>query len=343
VLVDEHVLDSYLALAALRPRRAYLLCVPECRPPARRLARVAGERLSIDAALVPVADHSDPAAIAAAYARLPRCAHLHHTGGTGGLAPLIRAAHGAAGCDPSTASGLDEEHRLLRYDDGRAVPLADVVDPHAVTLPVVLALNGFSERPDHGDEERQALTDTAVAAVRWAAVEANAHSILGALTAELERRRPATGFLARESAWRNFIPGAAFEHLVAGLVRAAAPDAEVRVGVHLHRERNRVELDVIAVGHYRPHVISCATTPNGATAKQKLFEVLVRARQVGGLTARPALACLVADDSRISPRELEAMGTTDPSPASRPVVFGAADVLAALRGDDERWRRYTAS
>ena len=43
-------------------------------------------------------------------------------------------AHRGADRPLASASCLDEERRLLRFDDGRTVPLREVVDPAAVTL-----------------------------------------------------------------------------------------------------------------------------------------------------------------------------------------------------------------
>jgi hypothetical protein len=98
-----------------------------------------------------------------------------------------------------------------------------------------------------------------------------------------------------------------------------------------------MEVDVLVVGQFRPFVISCMAGHSGAEAKQKLFEVQVRAEQIGGAAARPALVSLVDGASRPDPSHLRA--TVDPGwdAPSEPRVFAAPEIgrwLASLAGGD---------
>ena len=156
--------------------------------------------------------------------------------------------------------------------------------------------------------------------------------------ARLEGARPAEGRLGRRAAWAPFISGMWLERLAIAGLRRVAPDHELHTGVRLRRNNTALELDVIAVGDYRPTVISCTVTGNGRVAKQKAFEVLRRARQTGGRVARPALVTLL--DHRSLPRaHTIAASLADQSRAPNALrVYDSGDVLAwanALATDDD--------
>lgn len=57
-------------------------------------------------------------------------------------------------------------------------------------------------------------------------------------------------------------------------------------------KNEKFELDVVAIRKHQVFVISCTTASDKATCKGKLFEVHLRARQIGGDEARTILLCL---------------------------------------------------
>ncbi len=80
-------------------------------------------------------------------------------------------------------------------------------------------------------------------------------------------------------------------------VAKSAPNATV------HRD---FELDVVAVLGYELLVISCSLSADQAALKRKAFEVLHRAKQVGGNGARSLLLCaLFAEEARRLQRDVE--------------------------------------
>ena len=339
VLVDDHLLDSYLAIAALRPRRAWLIHATRYAPHARRLARRV-ERDGAATSLVRVDDDTDTHAIAVAYARLPAGCHLHHTGGSGSIAAQMRVLHAEAGHAPGESSFLDEERRLLRRDDGSDTSLVSLVDEDAVSFDLLVELNGFSVISVSGHAEEDELVERAAAAVAWPPVGSfsgrdagdQAMALLRSALADIQ---PTEGPLANDGRWRFFCSGKFFEYLVADAVRVVVPRHELMTGVRLERGRTAVELDVVTVGHYRPYVISCTAGDNPHKSRAKLFEVMLRARQVGGTTARAAVASTLHDESRTTTAEMADLAITGPLPAQRPAVFGLDDVVGWLRGEDD--------
>lgn len=57
-------------------------------------------------------------------------------------------------------------------------------------------------------------------------------------------------------------------------------------------KNEKFELDVVAIRKHQVFVISCTTASDKAMCKSKLFEVHLRARQIGGDEARTILLCL---------------------------------------------------
>jgi len=82
------------------------------------------------------------------------------------------------------------------------------------------------------------------------------------------------------------------------------------------------ELDVAAMWGYQLFAISCMVTEKKARAKEHLFEVFVRARQVGGDEARCAVVCCVPDPAAL---QAEVEETWDAEGKIR--VFGQAHLL----------------
>lgn len=346
VLVDEHLLDTYLAIAALKPQRVLLVHTVERLDEVRRLIDVLGTRLGVPANGVSISDDTSAVAARDAFASLPADVHLHHTGGDGSMAASFRAAHAAAGRASADASCLDEERRMLRYDDSIDLPLRELIPPDAVTLSVLYELNGFVRvSPPRRAEELTAVNDLLdrlwpLPWERIAKLRASGIAVRNALRESFEVVRPATGYLSERKRFHSFISGAFFEHIIHRLITDAAPDYETETGVILQRAGVRLELDVVAVGRYRPHIISCMAGSSGDAGKQKAFEVLTRARQVGGLTARPILASVLDDNSRPTPEQIADLATIDRSdPADCVRVLGVESVVELGTASHSRARR----
>jgi hypothetical protein len=342
LLADEHALDAYLAACALRPARAILIHARGLLRPAHLQQRAIARHLGIEVDLVEMADDTSLEQARLTFAALPPDCHLHHTGGTGAMAEGLMAAFAAAGRPAELGSCLDEDRRLLRRDDGLDVPLEELVDPHAVTFEVLTELYGLKliRTADHGHDEEEFVADAlrAGGALPLDPGRPTGPELRAAIEARLGAARPAEGRLRRRATWAPLIRGTWLERLVIAGLRRVAPEHELHTGVQLRRDGTGLELDVIAVGDYRPTAISCTVTDSGKVAKQKAFEVLRRAQQIGGRVARPALVTLL--DHRSLPRaHTIAVSLADQSRTPNALrVFDSRHVLAwanALATDDD--------
>ncbi len=337
LLIDEHLLDSYLAAHALRPRQLFLLHAPAMRSPRERLTDVVAPSLpKTRLKAVTIRDDTSADAVRAALHELPKNVHLHHTGGTGAMAALARSLHGAL-CSPGAlASCLDEERRLIRFDSGEHFRLEDLVSEKAVDLRTISGLYGLTLEPQGG---RPHLELRLADALAIAAMKLGVAAKSDKQTANHVERAHAPGGRPSKR-WKRYWDGGWLEQLVAMSVRATAPKHEIAVGARISRPGGYrpFELDVVAVGHYRPCVISCKAGESGITAKHALFEVDVRAEQLGGRVARRGLAALVHPGSRPPPAVLRAefadlwTSPTEPALFDRDALRGWRAALARTNG-----------
>jgi hypothetical protein len=91
------------------------------------------------------------------------------------------------------------------------------------------------------------------------------------------------------------------------------------------------EIDVVALRGYQLFAISCSTDAGWNTLKHKLFEVFIRARQIGGDEARVALVC-----PSDRPQELRNQVEQDMDLNGRICVFGRPH-LPELKEEFRKW------
>jgi hypothetical protein len=147
---------------------------------------------------------------------------------------------------------------------------------------------------------------------------------------------PDDGWLKdRYKAWQEFLSGTWQEVWISGLVRklVEAPGVDVERGVECLRtsekkpgetKRPDFEIDVAFIRGHRLYVISCTTHAKKALCKSKLFEVALRARQMGGDLARSALVCLMPSGDNFDKLKDDIESVWDAP--NQPEVFGYADL-----------------
>jgi hypothetical protein len=82
------------------------------------------------------------------------------------------------------------------------------------------------------------------------------------------------------------------------------PKSIKRKKSHNQDDLKKFEIDVAFMRNYQLFAISCCISKTKSTLKQKLFEVYLRARQLGGDEARIALACF-SEDSEVLEHEFK--------------------------------------
>jgi hypothetical protein len=253
------------------------------------------------------------------------------------------------------ASYLDERKGLLRFDDGYEIALGS--RELGLDLNVVLALHG-AERTgsstvvDGGPMERDitSLRDRVLAQPNLPSrmydhfrPNGKARSLEQAkkapwapanhgLTLSVTSVPGADWTSARYAAWDKFLTGLWLERWTASLIESCAgPSVPVAVGVKCKRKlpvATEFEIDIALMRGPRLYVVSCTTDSTKKLCKSKLFEVAMRARQMGGDLARSAVVCLLdgGDDKSSYIDQLRGDIAALWAATNIPKVFGLADL-----------------
>ena len=309
LLIGGNPLPNYLAAATLRPERAVLLHSTATERVAARLKAVLEDRCSVPSTLwPPIKDAASARDVRDALEEVvdrfgQEDLHLHYTGGNKVMAVHARLAS-ARYLSDAQASYLDEQRMRLRFDDGQHKDL----EANLLNLDTLFELHGLQASLTR-------LPDIEEARVR---------AVLGQPTYEA---------LQKEEQQQRLKEGKWLEWLVAKLLRDLGVP-EVRAVKKEGQRGPKFQVDVVGLRANRLYVISCTTSlgkERWDKCRSRLFEVALRARQLGGDLARPALVCLL--DGQLSP-------DTDPADLESNVrasweqapnqlrVFGLPDVRA---------------
>ncbi len=316
LLVGSNPLPNYLAAVALEPGMAVLAFTPESEEPCDRLCEVLKQR-GTEIERVCIQDATQASEIEGALENL-RADHLHYSGGTKPMAAHARMRFRE---DASRVSYIDERKGLLRFEDGYDHSLAEI--DFGLSVDLLLRLHGGekkeSSRHDDLDDARKLL--------EWVLPDPRCQTKLlldhlSPLTCDRRKKKSLTqakqepislgelGLQLSESTvpgsdwnkkkyelWRDFLCGEWLEVWVADVVRSSlGEDEAVEVGLRRVRDKTEFEIDVCFVRGHRLYVISCTTDSTKGLCKSKLFEVALRARQMGGDLAHSAIACLLDNE-----------------------------------------------
>jgi len=319
LLVGSNPLPNYLATLILQAQSIHLFYSPQTAPIKEQLVEMLKERLgSPDVIETCIEDATDAAKVRAAFSSLPEDAHLHYTGGTKIMAAHARMAFGTLGGSDRQASYLDERKGIFRFDDGYEIELSQ--EGLELSLEDVLMLHGIeriagkvSPGPASTEQDVETLVKVVlnqpdrarelyelhhVEGKRYGFTEAKKTPVVigkvvdGALSIS---QLPEEGWTARTyEKWCDFLGGGWLEMWCGDLVKSLVSGAEVSRGTDCKLDNGRqFEIDLALVRGHRLYVISCSTDTKIGLCKSKLFEVAMRARQLGGDLARSALVCLL--------------------------------------------------
>ncbi len=96
----------------------------------------------------------------------------------------------------------------------------------------------------------------------------------------------------------RWFDGKWLEHYTLWAVQQVSNECEVHDAVwNLEPKKGKFDLDVAALRGYQLFAISCTTVSSKSIIKQKLFEVYVRAHQLGGDEARVGIVCFAPENN----------------------------------------------
>jgi hypothetical protein len=273
------------------------------------------------------------------------------------MAAHARMAFGECSGQDSQASYLDEQEGCLHFDDGYKIDLAQ--RNLGLSLERITKLHGIDTKEStlegptpedtsqvlysalHNPELTKCLYPEGVRLQKLGTVQKAQNKSFNPSESNLRLsvdQIPGEQWTNRTfEAWYKSLKGNWLEIYMANQTRSLVPQIELSQGVYGTLPSGRpIEVDVAVVRGHRFYLISCTTDSGLGLCKSKLFEVALRARQLGGDLARSALVCLLnGSDSRGSyadqlRQDVESVWDAP----NTPLVFGAAD----LKGMDRATR-----
>lgn len=318
LLVGSNPLPNFIAALILNPESICLFYSPETEKVKDYLFKTLIDRFGgIALTNKRIDDATDTAEVRNAFSLISNGAHLHYTGGTKIMAAHARLAFRDAGGKEDHASYLDEKKAVLRFDDGYEIDVSK--QSLKLTIDEILGLHGIKRLSD-GKQPNSKPTELDVKRI-YDEVMSNPglaeklykmHRKEGKLQHfNTARREPVNlwDYVSDLSIqwlpendwtentykkWCEFLGGVWLERWCGILAQNIAKESEVHVGVDCKRVNGRqFEIDIVLLRGHRLYVISCTTDTKIGLCKSKLFEVTMRARQLGGDLARSALVCLL--------------------------------------------------
>lgn len=306
--VGSNPLPLLISAATLKPEKSIMLYTRQTESVAERLYDLY-KNLGIKSKKVLIEDAKRTEECAKVVTPHMGAYHLDYTGGTKVMSCAVRSKWTQLGGTPDRCCYVDDRSEVLRFDDGETVPINLLV-----TLNTKIKLHGFKlleKRPKLPKGPK--LSDGAVIAEEALKGDFNSYkSKLGRIAAKVPMSssdttplKPKTFGLKlsqsqihpkmsskTRSVWKEFFKGKWLEYWIAHLINEVEKDEPMRIhaGVSVGTAGGgRFELDVIGIRRHKTYVISCTTDNEPSEAKMKLFEVYMRARQMGGTLARSAI------------------------------------------------------
>ncbi len=318
LLVGSNPLPNLLATLVLKPESVRFFYSPETEKIKdllrERLKAIVGEESLCENC---IGDATDADEVRKTFPSISDGAHLHYTGGTKIMAVHARMAFRDAGGKDEHASYLDERKGVLRFDDGHEIDLSkqrieltidDILGLHEIEH----ILTDKQSRIMPTEQDSQAIASVVLNDPGFALKLYNIHQEKGtrynfseAKQQPLDLSELVDGLSIPQlpgndwtedtyKKWCKFLRGEWLETWCSTLVRGIVVGTEISVGVNCKRANGReLQIDMAVVRGHRLYVISCTTDTKIQLCKFKLFEVAMRARQLGGDLSRSALVSLL--------------------------------------------------
>jgi len=345
VIVGSNPLPNLFVVDNEKPQEVIMLYTKQTSNVAKRLRRVYRDA-GIATKDVVIRDATDSNRCRSVITDEMATYRLDYTGGTKVMSAAIHAEWSRRGGTPNRASYVDDRSGKIRFDDGRSIPLNLSVNIHDI-----LRVHGLNPRKERYTEvQGPNLHDATIVARKFLTDRDSVLKLSGAM-GKIPLNPKDYGFkLSRDSIgdnldslalteWISFMKGKWLELWVGSLIKNSGfVDKErVHIGLEAQIRDSSFELDVVAMYQHRVYIISCTTlSANGKgyqQSKLKLFEVMIRARQIGGSLARAALVAPLGRVTRSDGKVIDRLVTLQQTAAEMwdspnpPRIFGTDHMM----------------
>lgn len=323
-LMGLSTLANAIAVESCVPRRVSFVGTSESAEAAARLVSVLDRlRPGTKTSFVEIKDPESVRSIRTTLQRLPAGWSLDYTQGPPVMVAQARLCFVTMGAgNDGAAFHVDDRAERISFDDGTSLLVES-----KITLGDIVALHGRTLGSERAPVVRPRSRELMHVARHMTSVVAREGSGARALDRVLGHRRDAQEW----ARWRD--GGRWLELAVADAASPVVDEMLWSADLLLGNGVRRAELDVIVRRGQRVGVISCFASSGSralSEAKKHLFEVLERARQVGGPGARAALVTLLPEPQV---GKLLADIETEWGRPDNVAVWGRAELVDLFDGD----------
>jgi hypothetical protein len=316
VIVGSNPLPNLIAVENEKPKEAILVYSQETSNVAKRLRKYY-RGVGIATKDVIIRDATDSSRCKSVITDEMGAYRLDYTGGTKVMSASIHAEWLNRGGSPDRASYVDDRTGVIRFDDGRNIPLE-----LSIHLDDILRIHGLNPRKErYIEKEGPTFLDAGKVAKKFLTDPDKLLVLSRSIGKKLNKSVRPEDYglkLSKEmissdldppvlTEWSSFLRGKWLELWIGGLIKNSGfvDTDKVHIGVEVQIREGHFELDVVVMHQHRAYLISCTTSTSIQTSKMKLFEAMWRARQIGGSLARAALIAPLGKVTRVDGKVID--------------------------------------
>jgi len=332
LLIGSNPMPNFLSVLIFKPNKAYFCYTPETEMIKKRLKDVLQKNCAFDSEEIYISDAGDPKEVRKAFKKIKidESTYLNYTGGTKVMSAHIRMLFNELGGQESQAFYIYDRDKIVRFDNGKKILFEntnlklrteDILSLHNIRLE-----NKKNPSQEEIDLSRK-IASFILSSDEEDIKENKKEETLKSKFKEKYLKIPESFF--RRGDWLEVWTGNIIESIITD-----DPNSSIHIALNCKRENRSLEIDIATIYKHRIYIVSCTTAHKLERCKGKLFEVALRARQLGGDLARSALVCLLygQDEKGLYINQLRKDISDLWDAPNTPRVFGLDDLREWING-----------
>jgi hypothetical protein len=318
LLIGSNPMPNFISVLMFKPQKVWFCYTSQTEKVKKNLESVLKEVYSFESEEIFMPNAGDPENVRKAFEQIEinENTYLNYTGGTKVMAAQVRMVFEQKGGDKSRAFYIYEPDGLMRFDNGNENEL----EVKTLEPTTIFSLHGIEVK---SKREKQIVSHPSLDDAKKITKEILKNPDLANKLYDLQKengkdlsftdakKKPVNlqkefgldlsiKFFPEDNwnkatyeKWGKFLHGVWLEEVVGDLIKSLYPKDPIQIGTDCQKNDRQFEIDVILTKGHRLYVVSCTTSQELGLCKSKLFEIAVRARQLGGDLARSAFVCLL--------------------------------------------------
>ncbi len=332
LLIGSNPMPNFLSVLMFKPKKVYFCYTSETRMVKERLKSVLQKNCAFESKEVYIPDAGDPKIVSKAFQEIEinGDTYLNYTGGTKVMAAQARLSFNEFGGQEFQAFYIYDRDKIVRFDNGKKI-LFEKTNLKLRTKDI-LSLHDIRLENEKNPSEDEVNLSREIANFILSSEEKDIEENKKEKTLKSKFRKKYLKIL--ESFFRR---GDWLEVWIRDIIKTIVkddPNSSIHIALNCKRENRSFEIDVVTIYKYRIYIVSCTTAHKLERCKGKLFEVALRARQLGGDLTRSALVCLLygQDEKGLYINQLRKDISDLWDAPNTPHVFGLDDLREWING-----------